>query len=116
MFFQRALEIDPGLEAAQRFFSYCDYLRGHVDRAIANHERILERDDLPDTQKRRLLAGVSNVPDLAGLHAERGRYQEAFKCIDQAKRFVSNVEDEIWIERNRARLLLRLERENKILQ
>lgn len=113
---RRALEIDPNHIYPQYHISYCDYYRGNIQRAIETQERILARSDLVAGQRISLLTSNWFTPGLSLLYAESGRFERALEIFEEARRFVSDPEDEILIKLRRNRILLRLGRAEEVLR
>jgi len=113
---RRALDIDPAsFFDSQRYISYCHYVRGDLQRAIENHERLLARNDVLPGQRMRLLA-TSATPDLPVLYAENGRFEKALEQFEEARQLVSDLAGEITIGNRRNVVLLRSGRAEEVLR
>jgi serine/threonine protein kinase/tetratricopeptide (TPR) repeat protein len=105
---QRALENDPSSFYAQGIAVDCEYLRGNLEGAIDSCDRLLARDDLLDSQRILILTNIVYYMNLPLLYMEGGQYDKAIEQFEKARQFVSDPGDEISIESNLNRILLRM--------
>jgi tetratricopeptide (TPR) repeat protein/tRNA A-37 threonylcarbamoyl transferase component Bud32/TolB-like protein len=113
---RRALEIEPDMLYARRYIIFCDYFRGNLERAIENSERLLERSDLVPGQRIGLIIGDWYEPTLPMLYAETGRFRKALQVYDRAGQLASDLESKNTVELRRNNILLRIGRNEEVLQ
>jgi len=114
--FRRALDIDSTSWHAERYISYCYYCRGDIERAIEIQEQLLSRDYLQPGDRIWLLTRTGYRPDLPMLYAETGRFEKALACFERARPLVTTTEGEIRVGARRSRILLRIDRAQKVLE
>ncbi len=104
---RRAIEIDPDAFYAHGVIADCYYYRGDLEGAIEANRRILDRDDLAQGRRIMILANIAYWPQLPLLYMEGGRFERALEMFAEARKFISDPNDEALIERNLDRVLLR---------
>jgi len=114
--FGKTLEIDPGYYWAHRGMADCAYIEGDVNRAIATCRQTLRRSDLLPGQRVALLTQVRHSSSLAYFHAEVGRFDEALEFFEEARQYITDIDLEARVERQRGYLLLRAGKADQVLR
>jgi len=86
--FRKAVSLEP--DWAPENFAYLAYSAGDLEKAISIFHEILERKDISDEYRLRLMCHVTHSINLPALYFEAGRFSDAVRVMNDAKQFTGD--------------------------